>query len=275
MPAASAASPEPTAIGRLLQHWRRARGHSQMALALRAGVSTRHLGFVEVGRANPSREMVLLLAGALDVPLRERNALLVAAGFAPLYRETGLDAPGLAQARRALALILARQEPHPAVVMDRHWNIVLTNAAAPRFFALFLEPEAGGPPPNVLRMMFDPRGLRPYVANWEAVAESLVYRAHREALGGLPDEETRRLLDEVLAQPGVPARWRTPDLHARAEPYVAVRFRRGSLAFDYFSTVTTLGTPQDVTLQEMRIECFFPADPATEEAAQRLAAAAQ
>src|SRR4029079_12881464 len=111
MPAASAASPEPTAIGRLLQHWRRARGHSQMALALRAGVSTRHLGFVEVGRANPSREMVLLLAGALDVPLRERNALLVAAGFAPLYRETGLDAPGLAQARRALALILARQEP--------------------------------------------------------------------------------------------------------------------------------------------------------------------
>src|SRR5262249_30147995 len=144
-------------------------------------------------------------------------------------------------------------------VMDRHWNIVLTNAAAPRFFGLFTDPPADGRPLNVLRLMFDPALVRPHVANWEVVAESLVQRAHREALGGLPDEETRRLLDEILAVPGVPARWRTPDLHAAPAPYVAVQFRKGAHAFDYFSTVTTLGTPQDVTLQEMRIECFFPA----------------
>src|SRR6185503_18322021 len=138
MATTAAAGGDAAAVGRLIQHWRRARRKSQLALALQAGISARHLGFVEVGRSNPSREMVLLLAGVLDVPLRERNALLVAAGFAPLYRETGLGAPGMEQARKALALILAHQEPYPAVVMDRHWNIVLANEAAPRFFGLFV-----------------------------------------------------------------------------------------------------------------------------------------
>jgi transcriptional regulator with XRE-family HTH domain len=269
---AAAPPAEAMPIGRLLQRWRRIRGKSQLALALEAGVSARHLGFLELGRSHPSREMVLLLAGVLDVPLRERNVLLLAAGFAPVYRESALAAPDMAQARKALELVLAHQEPYPAVVMDRHWNMVMTNEAAPRFFARLVALPAEGPPANVVRLMFDPAGLRPFVSNWEQVAESLVRRVHREAVGGVPDEATTALLEEVLSYPGVPARWRSPDPLAPAPaPYVAVCFRKGDLAMDFFSTVTTLGTPQDVTLQEMRIECFFPANEHTEAAARRLA----
>jgi transcriptional regulator with XRE-family HTH domain len=244
-----------------------------LGLALQAGVSARHLGFLEIGRSRPSREMVLLLAGVLDVPLRERNALLLAAGFAPVYRETGLEAPALGQARKALELILRHQEPYPAVVMDRHWNVLTSNGAAVRFFGELVPPPEPGRRANVIRSMFDPAGLRPYVANWEAVAEALVQRIHREAVGGVPDEGTSALLEEILAYPGVPARWRSPDLLAAAPgPYLSVMFRKGDLAMDFFSTVTTLGTPLDVTLQEMRIESFFPADERTEAAARRLAA---
>jgi transcriptional regulator with XRE-family HTH domain len=262
--ATSPAAPrgEGAAVGRHIQHWRRARRKSQLALALQAGVSARHLGFLELGRAHPSREMVLLLAGVLDVPLRERNAWLLAAGYAPVYRETGLDAPEMEHARRAVAMILEHQEPHPAVVMDRHWNILTTNAAAERFFAQLVTLSPGGPAPNIIRLMFDPAGVRPWVANWEAVAEALVQRMHREALGGVPDAETAALLEEVLAFPGVPRRWRSPDLLGPfPKPYLAIQFRKGGFARDYFSTVTTLGTPLDVTLQEIRIECFFPGGP--------------
>jgi len=262
-------------VGRLLQHWRLTRRKSQLALSLEAGVSSRHLSFVESGRSNPSREMVLTLAGALAVPLRERNALLVAAGYAPLYPESALEAPHMAQVRKALIRILGQQEPYPAVVMDRHWNLLMTNRAASRLFGLLLGGRGaaarGGGAANVLRLIFDPDALRPWVANWERVAEALVQRVHREAVGGVPDEGTARLLQELLAQPGVPPRWRTPALEVRALPFLPVEFRKGALAVRYFSTVTTLGTPHDVTAQEIRIECFFPADAATEAQAQRLA----
>src|SRR5688572_22398795 len=137
---------EATPVGRLIQHWRHARKKSQLALALQAGISARHLGFLEIGRANPSREMLVLLAGVLDVPLRERNALLLAAGYAPLYRETGLEAPEMEHARKAVGLILQHQEPYPAVVMDRHWNLLRSNAAAERFFAQLITLPSGGPP---------------------------------------------------------------------------------------------------------------------------------
>jgi transcriptional regulator with XRE-family HTH domain len=262
---------ESVSVGRLLQHWRKTRRRSQLSLALSAGVSARHVGFVEIGRANPSREMVMLLAGVLDVPLRDRNTLLLAAGYAPVYRETGMEAPEMAQAKKAVDLILAHQEPYPAVVMDRYWNIVRTNGAGDRFFGTLLG-DAAPAAPNVVRLMFDPAGLRPYVANWEAVAEALVQRVHREALGGVPDERTQALLHEVLAFPGVPERFRAPDLLAAfPAPFLSIQFRKDALAMDYFSTVTTLGTPQDVTLQETRIECFFPGDEATERAARAIA----
>ncbi|TKB67277.1 MAG: helix-turn-helix transcriptional regulator [Nitrospira sp.] len=258
-------------VGRLIQHWRRARQKSQLVLALEAGISARHLGFLEIGRAKPSREMVLILADALDVPLRERNGLLMTAGYAPFYRETGLDVQEMAHARRALELILSQQEPYPAVVMDRHWNIVMTNKAASRFFARLVALRADQRSANVIRLMFDPTGLRPFVGNWPAVAEALIHRVHREALGGVPDEETVRLLAEVLSYPGVPKSWQSPDvLGEPPTPYLAVEFRKGNFAMNFFSTVTTLGTPQDITLQEMRIECFFPADKKTEVTARQL-----
>jgi len=260
-------------VGRLIKAWRHRRRKSQLALSLEAGVSARHLGFLEVGRSSPSREMVLLLADALDVPLRERNSLLVAAGYAPVYRETGLTAPELGHARKALQLILDHHEPFPAVVMDPIWNIVLTNRGADGFFSRLLPQPADPRPPNVVRLMFDPRGLRPFVANWEEAAGALIRRVHREALGGAPDDATTRLLEEVLAFPDVPRRWRTPEsLGVTPPPFVAIQFRKDGLAMDYFSTVTTLGTPQDITLQGLRIECFFPANAETEAAAHGMAA---
>lgn len=256
-------------VGRLLRHWRQVRRKSQLTLAIEADVSPRHLGFIEVGRSRPSREMVLTLAAALDVPLRERNDLLLAAGYAPMYRETGLTDPDMAQARLALDRILLQQEPFPAVVMDRHWNILLTNDAAARFFGLFLDLAAEPSPANVLELMFGK--LRPFVSNWESVAEALIQRVHREAVGGTPDAQTTLLLQKLLAFPGVPPRWAQPDLMGVRMPFLPVDFRKDDLAMRFFSAVTTLGTPQDITLQEIRIECFFPADAATGARARELA----
>ena len=251
------------AIGGLLQYWRRERRLSQLALAHTAGVSPRHLCFVETGRAKPSRDMVVLLAHALDVPLRERNTLLLAAGFAPAYPESELDTPEMTAVRRALDAILRQQEPFPAVVMNRRWDIVRTNDAAARFFARMLGPRDDAAS-NVLRLMFDPELLRPRVRNWEDVAEALVKRVRREAIGGPNDATARALLDEILGYPGVPQRLRELDLGAPLLPIVPVVFASDGATYRFFSTITTFGTPQDVTLQELRIESFFPADAETE-----------
>ena len=263
-----------TRFADLLRSWRTARRMSQLALATEAEISSRHLSFLETGRAQPSREMVLRLAGVLDVPLREQNALLTAAGYAPVYRESPLGAPELGQVRRALGFMLAQQEPFPALVVDHHWNLLMQNEGARRIFGLFLDPGAVAQvpgPPNVVRMTFHPQGLRRYITNWEALAGPMIQQIHREAVGGIPDEPTRQLLDEVLAYPGVPARWRTADAHAQSAPFLPMALRRDGLAARFFTTIATLGTPQDITLQELRVECFYPADEATEELARRLA----
>jgi transcriptional regulator with XRE-family HTH domain len=256
-------------VGGLLQYWRKARRLSQLALAAEAEISSRHLCFIETGRAKPSREMVLLLASVLDVPLRERNALLLAAGFAPVYAESKMDAPALAAVSGALDAILRQQEPFPAVVMNRHWDILRANDAARRFFGFLLDDRPVAEPANVLRMMFDPAAVRPFVTNWDEVAEALVRRVHREAVGGVADEGTRQLLADLCRYPGVPSSWRTsgPPLL----PVVTIRFQKEDWRFHFFSTVTTLGTPQDIAVQEIRIECFFPADEESERSARRLA----
>jgi transcriptional regulator with XRE-family HTH domain len=251
-------------VGELLRHWRRGRRLSQLALAGEVATTQRHLSFIESGRSQPSRAMLLRLARVLDMPIRERNQLLLAAGYAPLYRETGLDDEQATHVRRALERILGAHEPFPAVVMDRHWNVVTVNSAAGALFAWLLGGREVGQPPNVIRLMFDPDGLRPFVANWEAIAETLVQRVHREALGGLPDRETTALLDHALARPGVPSEWRLPDFRNPPLPVVPVEFSKDGLALSYFSAVTTLGTPQDAMLQEIRIESFFPADETTQ-----------
>jgi transcriptional regulator with XRE-family HTH domain len=261
-------------VGQLLQDWRRTRGKSQLALSLDSGVSTRHLSFIESGRANPSRDMVLLLADALDVPLRERNDLLTAAGYAEMYRENGLSQPALAQARQAIDLILERQKPFPAVVMDRHWTIVTTNRPAEQLFARLLAGRSLPGPPNVIRLMFHPEGVRRCVTNWEAVAGSLLRRMHREAIGGRLDDGLRALFNEALALAGMPARLLLAGKTTPDEAVLPVQFRHAGLALDFFSTLTTLGTPRDVTLQEIRIECFHPANEETDRRAREFFAAA-
>lgn len=260
-------------IGPLLKHWRNARRLSQLTLAAQASVSIRHLCFLETGRARPSRAMVLRLAEVLDVPLRERNTLLLSAGFSPQYQESPLDAPALSAARGALDAILAQQEPFPALVMDRSWDIQHTNAAARRFFAYLNDEQEATPlgPPNVLRRMFHPDGIRRHISNWHEVAEALIRRVRKEALGGVTDERAQRILDEVLDYPGVPQELRTLDPATPQLPIVPVHYVRAGRRFDYFSTVTTLGTPQDVTLQELRIECFFPMNDQTRTQARHLA----
>jgi transcriptional regulator with XRE-family HTH domain len=259
-----------SSVGALLQQWRKVRHMSQLALANEAEVSPRHVCFLETGRARPSREMVLLLATALDVPLRERNALLLAAGFAPVYKETDIDAPELGPVRVALDAILRKQEPFPAVVMNRHWDILATNDAARRFFTMLLGAARAAAPANLIRMMFDPAGVRPYVANWESTAEALIHRVYRESVGGIKDDATASLLEEILAFPDVPRRWRKPNLEIPLIPVLPVSFVKHGKTFNYFSAVTTLGTPLDVTLQEVRVESLFPVDKQTEELALEL-----
>src|SRR5882672_7085221 len=159
-----------SAFGRLLRQWRARRRMSQLDLAVEAEISSRHVSFIETGRAQPSREMVLLLTDVLDVPLRDRNDLLTVAGYAPIYRETGLEVPAMAQVRRALDFILRQQEPYPALVLDRHWNVLKVNEGSARVQAIFLDPKvvAGLGPPNAMRLMFHPGGFRPFIVNWEA-----------------------------------------------------------------------------------------------------------
>jgi transcriptional regulator with XRE-family HTH domain len=263
----------PGRFGELLRQWRMRRRMSQLDLAVDAEISTRHLSFIETGRAQPSREMVLLLARALDVPLRDRNDLLTAAGYAPVYRESGLDAPAMAQARHALDFILRQQEPYPALVLDRHWNVVKVNEASARFQAHFLESAdvATLGVPNAMRLMFHQRALRPWIVNWEPTAASMIQWLHRDVVSGFGGAPSRALLDELLAYPDVPRQWRTLDVEAATAPFLPIEFRKGELTLRYFTTLTTLGTPHDITLQELRIESFFPADDATERRSRTLA----
>src|SRR5499426_707321 len=181
-----------SAVGGLIRQWRERRRLSQLTLALDGGISARHLSFLETGRANPSRDMVLLLARVLEVPPRGRNELLLAAGYAPVYHERGLDAPEMAQVRRALEFILRQQEPYPALVVDGRWNILMTNEGAKRLVGSFLDDEslAAVGPLNAIRLTYHPRGLRPYIVNWEATAAALIQWLHRDTLRGIGGAET-------------------------------------------------------------------------------------
>jgi transcriptional regulator with XRE-family HTH domain len=254
-------------LGEMLRHWRSLRGKSQLDLALEADVSQRHLSFVESGRSVPSRPLLMEVADALDVPLRDRNALLLAAGYAPLYSEGAWDALEMQSVTRALERILRHQEPFPAIVMDRYWNVLMTNDAAPRFFGCFTNMSARKSPRNMLHLLFDPAGMRPFVANWEDAAKSLLQRVYREAVGRVVDERTKDLLAELLAYPCVQAEWNCPEpLPASpALPFIPLSFVKDGTVLSYFSVVTTVGTPQTVAAQELRIECMFPADEATEQ----------
>lgn len=264
---------EPNGVGPLLRRWRESRHLSQLELALEAQVSARHLSFLETGRAEPSREMLLTLSNVLDVPFRERNLLLLAAGYAPIYGETSLDDPRMTQVRAAVEVILKSNEPRSAIAHDRHWNVVMANGAFVRFLTLTLGKEPAGllplrvsthPRLNVLRLLFDPDGVRKIIVNWEAIAKSLLNEAYRR-LAWARDDELKKLITDLLQYPGVPARWREPDLEAPHEVILPMELNLDGTVARMFSTVTTVATPHDVNLQELHVESFYPADAETEQ----------
>lgn len=248
-------------FGARLRWWRGHRGLSQLDLALAAEVSQRHLSFLESGRTAPSREMVLRLAGVLDLPLRQQNALLLAAGFAPAWRASDLAAPELAQVNAALDHMLAQQEPYPALVVDRRWNLLRANAGAARMVA-FLAGAAPAGPVSLAESLMSPAGLRPLIVNWPEVALYFLRGVQADAFAD-GTEESAALLQRLLAFPDAAALLRLAAPPEPQAPVLAIHFQKGATSLRLFTTIATLGTPQDVTLQEIRIECFFPADDAT------------
>lgn len=224
---------------------------SQLDLSAASGVTPRHVSFVETGRSAPSRELLHTLAEALEMPLRDRNDLFLAAGYAPPYRRLDPDNDELREVLAAFDRILSSHEPLPGVVMDRHWNLVKANGGAQRLFGAMVDLSALDQPANVLRLVFGP--LRERIANWSELAPALLARARRESVGGVPDPELQTMLDELSAQ--LPDGGRPPVAQG---PVIDVAFDLDGQVERYFSTVTTLGTAADVGLQELRVELFHP-----------------
>jgi transcriptional regulator with XRE-family HTH domain len=250
----------PQAVGELLREWRERRRLTQLELALQAEVSTRHLSFVETGRAMPSREMIVHLAEQLEIPLRERNQLLLAGGYAPVYAQAGLDSPELSSVRAAVRDVLSAHEPNPAIVVDSHWNLVDANSAV----ALFMDgvaTELRTPPINVMRLSLHPRGVAPRIINLAQWRAHLLSRLRRE-IAQTADPELVALYTEIRGyQPDLD----TPDLQTpvAGEVVIPLRFRIGDHELVFFSMVAAFGTPLDITVDELALEFFFPANPAT------------
>jgi transcriptional regulator with XRE-family HTH domain len=256
-----------TSFGSRLRWWRVHRGRSQLDLAGAAGTTQRYVSFLESGRTQPSREMVLRLAATLDVPLRQQNALLLAAGFAPAWRESDLAAPELATVNHALNHMLAQQEPFPAMVVDRRWNVLRINAGAGRLMAFLTGPSPAPAATGTVNMaegLMSPDGLRPFLVNWQDVAIYFLRGVQADAIAD-GTQATAELLQRLLVYPGVPALSHVPALEELPSPVLAMHFRKGQTSLRLFTTIATLGTPQDVTVQELRIESFFPADADTAE----------
>jgi len=249
-------------VGDHLREWRMRRRMSQLDLALEAEISTRHLSFLETGRAQPSREMVLHLSDQLEIPLRERNVILVAAGFAPVFPERSLEDPQLAAARRAVDVILKAHEPYPALVVDLRWNLVAANAAVGPLL-VGVDPELLAPPLNVMRVSLHPKGLAPRIANlgeWQAHAlERLRRQVELTADPGLI-----ALIEEIRGYPKPPAPDRRPEDYG--DVVIPLQLMMGDTMLSLFGTSTVFGTPIDITLSELTLETFFPADAATAEA---------
>jgi transcriptional regulator with XRE-family HTH domain len=250
-------------VGELLREWRNRRRMSQLDLALEANVSARHLSFVETGRARPSRGLVLELAERLEVPLRERNNLLLAAGFAPIYDETPLAEASMVPVRHALQKIVGGHEPFPAVIVDRHWGLIWSNEPARTILTDGVDPELLEPPVNAMRVTLHPDGLAPKIANLAEWSAHLLMRLQRQHVRA-PDPALEALRDELRSYPGVSESSGAVD--AERMLFVPLRLEHGGAELSMFSTLATFGTALDITLAELSIESFFPADKETDAA---------
>ncbi len=252
-----------------LRYWRAKRGHSQLQLSGIADVSQRHISFIESGRAQPSKDLILKLGLVLDIPLRQRNIMLLAAGFAPAYHERKLSDPELGPVRQAIDFMLRQQAPFPAIVVDRLWNLQLLNEPAAGLFKwlMGLPPDAlvpGDGAINVLKLMLDPNGVRPFIANCEEVGPDLLHWISREAMSDGPGSEASNLLKTLTVLAGGIA-GQGGSTERSALPFLPVTLRKDGIELKLFTAIATLGTPRDVTLHELRIESFFPADTVTEQ----------
>lgn len=263
-------SNQETTFGNLLKHYRKLRNFSQLDLAVSSDVSQKHISFLESGRANPSQVMILQLATVLDIPLREQNIMLSAAGFTPIYSESDLSSPEFEPIRKALDFILLSQTHSPVLVMDRYWNLIQTNAISQQLINWLITPQdlqkifyIDGKI-NLMRLMFHPQGLKPFVANWEEIASHLIKRVYREALTNGYNEQPVKLYQELQTYPDVPQLWKLSNSHTWELPLLTVNFLKDGLNLNFFSAIATLGTPHDITLQELRIETLFPADEITQ-----------
>lgn len=244
-----------------LRTWRKRKGWSQLQLASRADISQRHLGFLELGRASPSREMVIRLAMTLDLSLRQQNAMLLAAGFAPVWRESRFDSPELEQVRSAIDYMFAQQEPFPAVVVDRRWNLLKSNNGAARLVEFLVGPLSSDGQINLADALVGPDVLRPFLINWDSVVRYFVRAVEADAVTD-GTAETASLLERLLSYQDVRSVLRDTTTDA-VGPILPMHFRKGDVSLQLFTTIATLGTPQDITLQELRIESFFPIDAET------------
>ena len=254
-----------------LKYWRGRRGMSQLDLALAADVSSRHVSFLETARARPSPEMVLRLGSALRLPLRDQNAMLVAAGLEEAYPESAPRRELSDPVARALDTMLAGHEPFPMLIMDRHYDVRQMNRGAEALFhRVIAEPSAATPPLNVIRAAFDHRLARPFIEDWERLARALLSRLYRESLERPSDEGLAGLVEELLSAPDIPAEWRQPEFATVSEPVLSVTFATGDLRLSFLTAVTVFNAPQNVALEETRIESYFPLDDATAEACASL-----
>lgn len=253
-------------VGHLVRSWREQRHLTQLDLAVDAGISQKHLSFIESGRASPSRDMVITLAEHLDIPLRERNNLLLAAGYAPIYRDRALDDPALVQARAAIDQLLRAHEPYPALTVDRHWTLIDANRAVMPLIS-GADPGLVKPPVNVMRLSLHPRGLAPLIVNLDEWRGHLIERLRRQ-YRLTRDPAIDALLREVSAYPGA----HRQAAAASSQPdavVVPLRLRTHTGVLSFLSTVTVFGTAVDITLSELSLEAFYPADEATAAALRR------
>lgn len=267
----SAADPQSSRLfPALLKHWRRQRGLSQLDLALAADVSARHVSFLETGRSQPSAAMVLRLCAPLDVPLRQANAMLRAAGHPPAYPEPAPQTAMPPEVRRAVELLKAHQEPFPVMVVDRAYALVDLNHSARRLLSTVLG-DADPIGTNMARLTFDPEGAQPAIVNFDEVGRALLWRIQREVLADPSHEPLRELFESIAAMPTVSEDWRRIDLTTPSPPVIGVHLRAGPMELRFVTVITAFQAPQTVVLDELRIEMWFPADAATDAACRRLA----